>query len=102
MEFKRFIVKPNVEMHAGIVVDKNTEATFETENIKQTIKDLVLHTVTNVKGDGYESTYEVTVYLNEGDVLVFEPEGRGYIKPMETMYTIKDAIKELEYIADIE
>lgn len=96
-----FIRKPSIDMFPGIKVTKETELTYENENVKQTLKDLVFHSVTLVKGEGYESTYDTTIHLSEGDILVFEEEGRGYIKPVEAFVTVKEAIEELECIKDL-
>lgn len=98
---KVFIRKPSIDMVAGIIVDKDTTLTYENENVQQTLKDLVFHSITSVKGEGYESTYNTTIHLKEGDVLVFEEEGRGYIKPVEDFVTIAEAIEELENIKDV-
>lgn len=97
----KFIRKPSIDMYFGIKVDKDTDIAFEAENVKQTIKDLVLHSVTKVTGEGYESVYDTTIRLNEGDVLIFEPEGRGYIKPLEGFVTVEEAIDDLENIKDL-
>lgn len=102
MEFQRFIRKPSIDMYAGIKVTKDTEFCYENENVKQELKDLILHSVTVVKGEGYESKYDTVIYLKEDDVLIFEEEGRGYIKPMEEFATVKEAIEELENIKDLE
>ena len=96
-----FIRKPSIDMFPGIKVAKDTELTYENENVKQTLKDLVFHSVTLVKGEGYTSTYDTTIYLEEGDILVFEAEGRGYIKPVEAFVTVKEALEELECIKDL-
>lgn len=98
---QRFIRKPSIDMVGGITVTKETELNYENENVKQTLKDLVFHSVTKIKGDNFESTYDTTIYLKEGDVLVFEEEGRGYIKPVEEFVTVKEAINELECIKDL-
>ena len=98
---KVFIRKPSLDMVVGIIVTKDTELEYENENVKQTLKDLVFHSITRVKGEGYESTYDTTIYLKDGDVLVFEEEGRGYIKPVEEFVTIQDAIKDLEDIKTV-
>lgn len=98
---KLFIRRPNIELLPGIIVTKNTELTFKNENVKQSIKNLVLHSVTTIKGDGYKSKYDTTIQLNEGDVLIFEEEGRGYIKPVESFVTITEAIDDLENIKDL-
>ena len=96
-----FIRKPSIDLYPGIRVDKDTVFEYENENVKQEVKDLVYHSVTKVKGDGFESTYDTTIHLNEGDVLVFEEAGRGYIKPVEPFVTIADAIKDLTCIKDL-
>ena len=95
-----FIRKPSVDLLTGIRVDKDTELDYESETVKQTIKDLELHSFVEVKCEGYESKYDVTVHLQEGDVLIFE-EGRGYIKPVEGVVTIAEAIEDLENIKDL-
>lgn len=96
-----FIRKPSIDLFPGIRVTKDTELEFKNENVKQTVKDLVLHSVTKVTGEGYKSKYDTTIYLEEGDVLVFEEEGRGYIKPVEDLVTIEEAIEDLENIKDL-
>ena len=96
-----FIRKPSVDLYPGIRVTKDTELEYKNENVKQTVKDLVLHSVTKVKGDGFKSKYDTTIQLEEGDVLVFEDEGRGYIKPVEGFVTIEEAIADLENIKDL-
>jgi uncharacterized protein (UPF0297 family) len=96
-----FIRRPNIELLSGIRVSKDTEIEFENENVKQTIKDLVLRSVSTIKGEGYESTNNTTIYLSEGDVLIFEEEGRGYIKPLEAFVTIAEAIDDLTNIKDL-
>ena len=101
MEFLKFIRKPSIDMYAGIKVTKETEFTYQNENVNQTLKDLVFHSVTKVKGENFESVYDTTIQLSEGDVLVFEEEGRGYIKPVEEMVTIPEAVEELSCIKDV-
>jgi hypothetical protein len=82
-------------------VTKDTELEFKNENVKQNIKNLTLHSVTKVKGDGFKSKYDTTIQLEDGDVLIFEDEGRGYIKPVEGFVTIEEAIADLENIKDL-
>ena len=96
-----FIKKPSVDLYPGIRVTKDTEIEFKNENVKQTIKGLVLHSVTKVKGEGFKSKYDTTITLEDGDVLIFEDEGRGYIKPVEGFVTIEEAIADLENIKDL-
>lgn len=96
-----FMRKPNIELLAGVRITKDTVLEFENENVKQTVKDLVLHSVTEITGEGYKSKYDTTIQLNEGDVLIFEEEGRGYVKPVEGFVTIAEAIEDLTNIKDL-
>ena len=98
---QKFIIKPSIDLYTGVRVDKDTVLEYENENVKQRIEGLVFHSVTKVKGDSFESIYDTTIYLNEGDILVFEEEGRGYIKPVESFVTIAEAIDDLTNIKDI-
>jgi hypothetical protein len=98
MKFKKFIRQPNIDMVAGIVVDKDTDITYENEGVKQSIKDLVLRSEMTIKGETYESKYDTTIYLKEGDVLVFEEGARGYIKPVERFVSVSEAIEELKCV----
>lgn len=97
MQYIKFIRQPNIHTIPGIVVDKTTEINFEREGLKQTIKDLALHSEMVLRGENYEGRTEATVYLEEGDVLLFD-ESRGYLKPTESFMTVEDAIKELECV----
>lgn len=98
---EKFIRKPSIDMLAGIRVTKDTEFEYENDSVIQSLKNLVLQSVTTVKGENYESTYITTIQLKEGDILIFEEEGRGYIKPVEEFVTVKEAIEELECIKDL-
>lgn len=101
MEYLKLIRKPDISMLAGIKVTKETELEFENEIVKQTLKDLKLHTIMTVEGEGYTSTYDTTIELNEGEVLIFEEDSRGYVKPVEEFMTVGEAIEELEYIKEV-
>lgn len=100
---QNFVLKPSVELIPGIKVTKDTYLEYEHGGMKQTLRDLVLYTVLTNNGEGYESETYSRVYLEEGDILVFEDGGRGYIKPLgNSVVTIADAIKDLENIKDLE
>jgi len=101
-EFKRFMMKPNAEMYPGIKVTKDTELEHKTEKVEQTVKDLVFHSVTRLQGDNYVSILDTTIQLAEGDVLLFEPDGRGYVKPVEEFMSVTEAIEELKCIEDLQ
>lgn len=97
-----FIRKPSIDFFPGVKVNKDTVLNYENENVKQTLENLVFHSVTKVKGENYESVYDTTIRLNEGDVLIFEEEDRGYILPYgESFVTVAEAIEDLTNIKDI-
>ena len=101
MKLQRFMRKPDIDMLAGIRVTKDTTFYYKNENVEQTLEGLVFHSVTKIKGENFESVYDTTITLAEGDVLIFEEEGRGYIKPVEEFVTVGEAIEELENIKDL-
>ncbi len=96
-----YIRKPSIDFYPGIRVNKDTVLEYKNEAVEQKLENLVLHSVQKVSGDGYESVYDTTIHLKEGDVLVYEEEGRGYIKPVEAFVTIAAAIEELTCIKDV-
>lgn len=98
---EKFIRKPSIDMFGGIRVTKETKLDYENEYVEQHLTNLTFHSVTKIKGEGFESVYDTTIYLQEGDVLVFEEEGRGYIKPVEAFVTVEEAIEELTHIKDL-
>ena len=93
-----FIRQPEIDRYTVIKVDKDTDIEFKNDTVEQTIKNLTMHSITKVYGEGYESTYDTTVKLQDGDILIFEEEGRGYIKPVEKFVTIDEAIEDLNCI----
>ena len=98
---EKFIYKPSIDMYGGIKVTKDTTLEYENENVKQVLKDLVFDSTTIVKGENYTSEYHTIINLNEGDILIFEEEGRGYIKPVDSFVTVAEAIEELEHIKEV-
>ena len=98
---QKFIRKPSIDMYAGIKVTKDTKLQYKNDNVDQKLENLVFKSVTKVNGENYKSKYNTTINLKEGDVLVFEEEGRGYIKPVEEFVTVAEAIEELECIKDL-
>ena len=98
---QNFIRKPSVDLYPGIRVDKETTFHYKTDKVDQKLVDLMFHSVTKVEGDGYRSVYTTTIELKEGDVLLFEEDGRGYIKPVEGFVAIEEAIEDLTCIKDL-
>lgn len=95
---EKFISKPSIDMMPGIRVDKTTKFEYENDNVKQELKDLKFKSITTIKGENFKSEYHTEIDLQEGDILIFEDEGRGYIKPVESFVSVDEAIKELENI----
>lgn len=98
---QKFIRKPSIDMYLGIRVTKDTTLEYDNDNVHQSLKNLVFKSNTKVKGENFESKYITTINLKEGDILVFEEEGRGYIKPVEEFVTVAEAIEELGHIKDL-
>lgn len=97
---EKFILKPNIDRYLGIRVTKDTTINFSNDNVKQTLKNLKFHSETKIVNKDYKSRYITDINLNEGDILIFEEESRGYIKPAQEMYTIDEAIEELNDIKE--
>ena len=96
-----FIAKPNIDLYPGIRVDKDTVLEYKNDRVEQKLENLEFRSVTKVNGDNFESVYDTVIHLAEGDILVFEEEGRGYIRPVEAFCTIEEAIEELTNIKDL-
>jgi hypothetical protein len=94
-------MKPSIDLYPGVKVDKDTKLEYKTEHVTQNIENLKFHSVVKVKGDGFESVYDTTIELKEGDILIYEEDGRGYIKPVEGFVTVEEAIEELKNIQDL-
>ena len=98
---RKFIMKPDITFYEGIKIDKETKLEFENEYVKQSINNLVLKTNKKEKTDKYESVFDLTINLDEGEILLFE-EKRGYFLPSLPMSTVKDAIEDLEAIKEFD
>lgn len=95
---EEYVSKPDLIKYKGMRVDKNTKLEYKSDNLDQLVEDLTLVSKMVLKTDLYESETKTTVFLKEGDILLFEDGGRGYIKPVEEMITIDEAIEELKCI----
>lgn len=95
---QRFLRRPSLDMYAGIKVTKETELEYKTETLEQRVKDLTYYSKQIVQGERFKSVNRTTIDLNEGDVILFESEERGYIVPVEDFVTIEEAIKDYENI----
>ena len=98
---RKFIYRPDITLLDGVMVNKDTKIEFENEYIKQTIENLVLKTNKKEKTDKYESEFNLTIKLDEGEILLFEEE-RGYFLPSLPMTTVKEGIEDLESIKEFD
>ena len=98
MEFMLFVDQPSLELKKGILVQKDTEVAFKSDNVEQLLKDLKLDTILNEEGtngiNSYKSKSHISISLNEGDILLFDPS-RGYYLPPYPKTTIEQAIEDI-------
>ena len=96
-----FVRKPCIDLYPGIKVTKDTVLEYKNENVEQKVGNLKLHTISHVNGEGFKSSTVTEIYLEEGDILLFEDGERGYIKPVASFVTIEEAIEDLTNIKDL-
>lgn len=96
-----FVRKPSIDLYTGVKVDKDTVLEYKNETVEQRVENLVFHSKAKAKGECYESVCDTTIWLKEGDVLIFEEEGRGYLKPVDGFVTIQEAIDDFTNIKDV-
>lgn len=96
-----FIMKPSVNLYPGVRVTKDTVLEYKNDKVEQKVEELVLHSIIHATGENYESVYDTKIQLNEGDILIYDDENRGYIKPVEQFCTIEEAIDDLANIKDL-
>ena len=96
-----FIMKPSVNLYPGVRVTKDTVLEYKNDKVEQKVENLILHSIIHATGENYESVYDTKIQLNEGDILIYDDENRGYIKPVEQFATIAEAIEDLENIKDL-
>lgn len=96
-----FVRKPSIDLYPGLRVSKDTVLEYKNENVEQRIEGLVLFTRAKVSGKGYESVCETTIWLEDGDVLLFEEGDRGYIKPVDSFVSVQEAMEDFANIKDV-
>lgn len=95
-----YVMRPDLTPYEGITVTKDTVIEYENDKVKQTIKDLKLITESTFSNERYTTYSKIEINLEEGDILLFENENRGYFLPMNVAIgTIKDAIGDYEALA---
>lgn len=104
MKHELFVEQPNIELKRGIKVTKETEITFKSDTVEQELKNLTLKTILEDEGTNgintYKSKSDITINLNDGDILLFD-ENRGYYMPPYPVESIEDAISDIESLEGI-
>lgn len=98
MKFELFVDQPSLDLKKGIQVTKETEVNFKNDNVEQVIKDLKLEVIMDEEGtngfNSYKSKSYISITLNEGDILMFDPD-RGYYLPPYPKTRIEQAAEDL-------
>ena len=104
-EFELFVDQPSVDLKKGIMVHKDTEVAFKNEKVEQLIRDLKLDIIMDEEGtngvNSYKSKSHITITLNEGDILLFDPS-RGYFMPPYPVTTIEQAVADLSAMQSVQ
>lgn len=91
-----YILRPDLTPYEGIKVNKDTKLEFSNEKVKQKLENLELIVETKMEDKKFVSETKMTVFLEEGDILLFERENRGYFLPLDSIGTVETAIKDLQ------
>ena len=104
MKFDLFVDQPSLELKKGIQVRRDTEVSFKNENVEQFLKDLKLETIMSDEGtnglNSYKSKSHISITLNEGDILLFNP-ARGYYLSPYPQTTIEQAIEDITSLSAV-
>ena len=104
MKFELFVDQPCLELKKGIQVHADTEVSFKNENVEQLLKGLQLDTIMSESGtngiNSYKSKSHICITLNEGDILLFDPN-RGYYLPPYPKTTIAQAIEDISSLDSV-
>lgn len=94
-----YVLRPDLTPYEGIKVTKETKLEFRNDKVKQKVEDLELIVESKVEDKKYISETKMTIFLKEGDILLFERENRGYFLPIDSIGTVDTAIKDLQALA---
>lgn len=104
MKHELFVDQPNLELKPGIQVRKDTKLSFQNETVEQLLQELKLDTILEEQGtngiNSYKSKSHISIQLNEGDILLFDPS-RGYYLPPYPKVTIRQAIEDIRSLEGI-
>lgn len=100
-EYIRVMQLPDTALYQALKVSKETKLKYENEILMQTLENLVFTVITKTKGEKFESETKTTIFLNDGDIVIYENNERGYVVPVEEFKTVDEVIKELELIKEV-
>ena len=104
MEFELFVDQPSMELYKGIQVKFDTEVSYKSDNVEQYLKNLKLETLLDEEGsngiNSYKSKSHISISLNEGDILLFDPR-RGYYLPPYPKTTVNQAIEDISSLQHV-
>lgn len=94
-----YVLNDDIKLYEGIKVTKETKLEFRNSKVYQKIENLKLFIRRKNKGNGFKEDSRITIDLQEGDILLFEGENRGYFKPLDNICTVKERIECYEAYA---
>lgn len=94
-----YVLRPDLTPYEGIIVDKDSKLKFKNDKVEQELNDLELTIKQKDKTDKYEVESTMIVHLEEGEILLFEKESRGYFLPVQPIGSIKEAIDDYRGLA---
>ena len=94
-----YVLRPDLTPYEGIKVTKDTKLEFSNDKVKQKVENLELIVESKIEDKKYVSETKMTIFLKEGDILLFERENRGYFLPIDSIGTVDTAIKDLQALA---
>lgn len=101
MKKEVYVIRPNTDCYYGIKVDKDTKESFENENVKQTIENLVLKSEYTIENEVFKSTTTTKIKLHEGQILLLEEDNRGYFLPKDVAIgSIDEAIEDIMFLKE--
>nr|DAO32472.1 MAG TPA: hypothetical protein [Caudoviricetes sp.] len=98
---KYYVLRPDLTPYEGMIVNKDSKLKFKNEKVEQKLENLKLTTKQKVVTDKYTTKSELTINLDEGEILLFENENRGWFLPAQSIGTIETAINDYKTLAEV-
>lgn len=95
-----YVLRPDLTPYEGMVVSKESKFEFKNDKVEQKLENLKLITKQVVETEKYTTKSELIINLEEGEILLFENENRGWFLPAESIGTIETAINDYKGLAE--